>query len=229
MEVIDLNIGTRFELEILGTNGNRIGTTHISKLLEHVNERTLIVSAPIYESRLIYVPLNGKVRITFFHNKHGLHGFTAIVTAREQRESLSVLRIQAESPPEKTQRRTHYRLDCTLNVEYKVYNDNLIHETDKPQYKKALTKNISGSGACIVVSEEIPKDTAMEIYIDLGETVKVRAKCSVSRCSLMEMNKIPKYMLGLHFTEITTLNQDNIIKYIFEQQRRLLKNDVLEK
>ena len=227
MEVRDLKIGTRLELEILGSTGKRMGNTYISQVLEPVKDRSLIISAPIYESRLIYVPVNGKVRITFFHNRYGLQGFNAIVTSREQRGNLSAILIQAETPPKKIQRRAHYRLDCTLNVEYEICFNNAPQEMDKPRYKKALTKNISGSGACIVAGEEIMKNAVLDILISLSETVKARATCSVLRCTPLEMSKIPKYELGLHFTDITAQNQDNIIKYIFEQQRRLLKKDVL--
>ncbi len=227
MEIKELKVGTRLELDILGNNGQRIGSTYISQVLEPVKNKDLVISAPIYESRLIYVPVNGKVRITFYHSRYGLQGFYAIVTSREQRGNLSVICISAETLLEKIQRRTHYRLDCTLNVEYRICSGDSRQETDKPQYKKALTRNLSGSGVCIVIGEEIVKNTVLDIRVSLNEVTSVRAMCNVLRCTPLEAGKSPRYELGLHFTDISAQNQDNIIKYIFEQQRRLLKKDVL--
>ncbi len=227
MEVRDLKIGTRLELEILDGDGKKIGNTYVSQVLEPVKDRTLIISAPIYESRLIYVPMNGKVRITFFHSRYGLQGFNAVVTAREQKENLSILCVQAETEPDKIQRRTHYRLDCTLDAEYGIYSDNPEKETDQSHYKHALTKNISGSGACIVVREDIAKNTLLDVRISFSETVKIGAVCRVIRCTPLETEKISRYEIRLQFTDITAQDQDYIIKYIFEEQRRLLKKKVL--
>jgi len=226
MEVRDLKTGARLELEILGNNGDRIGNIYISQVLEPVKDSNLVIAAPIFESRLIYVPVNSKVRITLYHKRYGLLGFIAIVTSREQRGNLSVICIQAETQLEKIQRRRYYRLDCTLNVEYSIYLDNITQEIDQPPYRKALTKNISGAGASMVVGEEIMKNTLLKIRISLSETSKVSAICNVLRCVPLEFSQVPKYELGLYFTDITYQNQDKIIKYIFEQQRRLLKNDV---
>lgn len=227
MEFRDLKPGTRLKLEILGNNGGRLGNAYISQVLEPSEDRNLIISTPIYESRLIYVPLNGKVRITFIHSKYGLQGFTAIVTSREQMGNLSILFIQAETTPEKIQRRTHYRLECIRDVEYKICTNITLQGADSSTYNKALTKNISGSGACIAVDEEIKKDTFLDIRINLGEGIIVKAKCLVLRSMPLGISNAPKYELGLHFIEITPQNQDYIIKFIFEQQRRLLKKECL--
>ena len=78
----------------------------------------------------------------------------------------------------------------------------------------------------MVVGEEIMKNTLLKIRISLSETSKVSAICNVLRCVPLEFSQVPKYELSLHFTDINAQNQDKIIKYIFEQQRRLLKNDV---
>lgn len=227
MEVRDLKIGTRLELEILDGDGKRIGNTYVSQVLEPVKDRSLIISAPIYESRLIYVPVNGIVRITFLHSRNGLQGFNALVTSREQRGNLSVLCVQAETQPEKIQRRTHYRLDCTLDAEYGIYSDNPDKEIDQTLYKHALTKNISGSGTCLVVREDIAKNMLLDVRISFSETVKIRAVCRVIRCTPLETEKISRYEIRLQFTDITALDQDYIIKYIFEEQRRLLKKKIL--
>lgn len=228
MKFEELQTGTRLELELLNNPQDKIGRTYISQLSEPVSKAGMIISAPISESRLIFIPLNSILHIAFFHTKYGLMGFTAIVTAREYRGNIAILRIQAQSELEKIQRRKHYRLESLLNTEFTVLGDPSEKLTEDSLFK-ATVKNISGSGACIVTEENIPKNAAVELFIYLSETVKIRAVCVVLRKQQVEVKKGVSYELGMHFTEISPKDQDLIIKYIFEQQRLLLKKDVLDK
>ena len=227
MKLGELQTGTRLELEMLNHLGDKVGHTYISQLLEPVRETGMVISAPIFESRLIFVSLNANLYIAFFDRKYGLMGFTAIVNAREYRGNIAILKISAQSEPEKIQRRKHYRLDSLLNCEFKV----LDASPDKPaavSFMKGTVKNISGSGACIITEEKIPKNSLVDLFIYLGET-KIRALCVVLRNEQIEVKKGISYELGLHFADISAKDQNLIIKYIFEQQRMLLKKDVLDK
>ena len=228
MKLSELQAGTRLEIEQLGSTYEKSGNIYISQLLEPVTEAGMIISAPIFESRHIFIPLNSKLRVAFFHRKYGLMGFNAVVSSREYRGNIATLCIKAQSELERIQRRKHYRLDCLLNSEYRI----LEASSDKPAsgpLTKTMVKNISGSGACIVTEENVPKDTLIELFIYLNKTAKVRAICSVLRNQEVEVKKGVSYELGMYFAEISPKDQDQIIKYIFEQQRVLLKKEVLDK
>lgn len=228
MKLGELQTGTRLELELINNLGEKIGNTYISQLLEPVRGTDMVISAPIFESRLIFVPLNNKLHIVFFHRRHGLMGFTATVNAREYRGNIAILQIEAQSDPEKIQRRKHYRLDSILSSEFKLL-DASPDKSATDSLIKATVKNISGSGACIITDEDIPRNTVIDLYIDLNEATKIRALCVVLRNHRVEVTKGFTYELGLHFADISERDQDLIIKYIFEQQRILLKKDVLGK
>ncbi len=228
MKIHEMKTGTRLELELLDY-GEKTGNKYISQLLEPPNGDSIIVSAPIYESRLIFIPINIRLGVTFFHSRYGLMGFTANVTLRENRGNLSVLELHVETPLENIQRRKHYRLDSLINVEYRLYSAQNKNEEEKPAYKKVMAKNISGSGACIIVDEEIPLKSVLDITLHLSDTLQAKAVCNVVRCTPLELDKVSKFELGLHFAEISAQNQDNIIKYIFEQQRVLLKKGISAK
>ena len=228
MKLSELQAGTRLEIEQLGNTYEKSGNIYISQLLEPVTEAGMIISAPIFESRHIFVPLNSRLRVVFFHRKYGLMGFTAVVASREYMGNIATLRIKAQSELEKIQRRKHYRLDSLLNSEYRI----LESPSDKPAsgpLTKAMVKNISGSGACIVTEENVPKGALVELFIYLNKTVRIRAVCGVLRNQEVEVKKSVSYELGMHFAEISPKDQDQIIKYIFEQQRLLLKKEVLDK
>jgi c-di-GMP-binding flagellar brake protein YcgR len=124
-----------------------------------------------------------------------------------------------------------------MNAGYIVKDENELEKVDtdslkaKPnvQYKKALTKNLSGSGACIVTDENLPRNTILELRLEFSSSVYVNALCVVMRNTPVEVKKATNYELGLHFTKISPRDQDHIIKYIFEQQRVLLKKEILDK
>lgn len=222
-------IGTRLELELVGNDGAKTGGPFISQLLEPVSDEEMIVSSPIFEARLIFIPVNTRIRLTYIHKKYGLLGFTAVVSERESRGNIAVLHIQRKSEIEKIQRRNHYRFQCSFSAEFRILDRNGSQDSEEIPAVKAVTKNISGSGVCIVTSKDIPKNTAVELTIHFNDTLKVKVVCIVMRNTPFEIKKSASYELGLHFTEISPRDQNFLIKYIFEQQRLLLKKDILDK
>lgn len=90
---------------------------------------------------------------------------------------------------------------------------------------KAFIKNLSGSGACVLSETNFPRNSEVRIEIDLNNNIKFSAKCIVLRTQSVEIRKGRSFELGMHFTEIKPKDQDNLIKYIFEQQRLLLKKE----
>ena len=228
MKLGELQTGTRFEFEFWDNTGEKAGITYVSQLLEPAMDMDMVISTPISEARLVFVPLNGKVRLTFFHRKYSLLSFVAVVEAKESRGNISILKVKALSQPEKIQRRKHYRLDCLLGSELRIMTG-LPDNAPGTGSVKASVKNISGSGASVVTDANIPAKAILELFVSLSPSTVVRALSIVMRSKTVEVKKSVSYELGLNFTEISPKDQDLIIKYVFEQQRVLLKKDILEK
>lgn len=225
MIISELKTGTRFQFGILDSYGKNIGNTYVSQLYEPAKADSIIVYVPIFESRLIFVPVNTKVQLCFPY-KQGFMGFSARVIERGRKGNISVLYLKVESPLELIQRRGSYRLDCNIPIEYRTHNAAAKDtEANTHPYKKALSKNISGTGACIIIYEEMPKDSVLELRMHLTDTLVIEVICSVIRCVKMDMLKNSRYEVGLCFTKTNSYNQDCLIKYIFEQQRWHLKKE----
>jgi c-di-GMP-binding flagellar brake protein YcgR len=127
---------------------------------------------------------------------------------------------------ERLQRRKYFRLDCFLNASYRILPEEMQGEdTPKEQSaaKKTISRNLSGNGAGIVTEEELPKGTRLETEIKLTESSTIKVICKVVRCILMEGVKGKKYDIGLYFTHVSAKDQELLIKFIFDQQRLLLK------
>lgn len=231
MTPIDIQIGTRIELELLNNKGEKVGNTFVSQMLEFQDENLIVISAPIFEGRVIFVPVNVLIRLNFLHHKLGLQGFTAHVIQKEYRGNIAVIIIKPESGLESIQRRMHFRLDTVSNVllwpvEADDSDNGEITELVHADAKKAITKNVSGSGACIVTETNIPRNSYIRVEMDLSGATIIKAKCKVIRNNLVEDRRGRRYELGLCFVEISQKDQNNLIKYIFDQQRLLLKKNM---
>lgn len=215
----EIGLGTRFELEILDINGEKVGRTYISQLLEHQDDNLLIISAPISEARLVYIPDNMPIRLTFVHNPQGLLGFSAMVRSKVFRGNIAMMIVEPENGVDKIQRRMNYRLDVVLDVLM------WLPDPNEKNPIKAYTKNVSGSGLCVISEINIPKRTEIKVELSLAKDLSISAKCAILRNIPTELRKGKGYELGMNFTDISMKSQDVLIKFLFDRQRLLIKKD----
>ncbi len=213
----EVTLGTRLEFELLNRQDEKAGKTFVSQLLEHQSDGSMVISSPIHKARLVFIPTDIHIGLSFIHSKHGLMGFTAVVEGREHRDNIAVLVVRPVSEIIRIQRRMDYRFDIVGNV--RIWLD---EESDPI---KAYSKNISGSGLCIITENNIPVDSVIKVELDLPGLPVFGTECRVLRSKLVEDKRGKQFELGLSFMEIAKKDQDILIRYIFEQQRLLLKKE----
>lgn len=228
MNIQEVKIGTKLEMELVNSLGDKIGRTHISQLLDIIDSENIIISAPIYGTRVLFFPAGANVRIIFLHEKYGLLSFTGEITSKDKKNGLLVLFIKIQGEFEKIQRRNYFRLECSLDALFRIPanpDDLNTEESNAPPdiYTKALVTNISGSGACLVTRGEAEEGSLLEVIIYLDDATKIRALCTVMRKQVIETTFSKRNQFGLYFNRISQKDQDVVIKYIYEKQKRLLK------
>lgn len=229
MNIREIAIGTKLELEVLTNQDQKIGLTHMSQMIELIDSQNVAILCPIHESKYVFITLGTRVRIAFFHEKHNsLFFFTAVIRHKETKGNILLLYVNITSELQKLQRRNYFRFDCNLDAKYRIFvEENEVNVTGEktipPEFKNALTRNISGSGACIVIEEELLKSALLEVVIKLNENTSVSAKCKVIRVTEIAASKGKKYEIGLYFIKLTSKGQDDVIRFIFERQRETLK------
>ncbi len=233
MNAKEMKIGTRLELELINKSGGKIGQTYISQLMDVVNHDTIVIAAPVHESRLMLIVNGTNVRIIFRHDRHGILNFTGVISHKEKLDNLIVLYVKIESDFMKIQRRSYFRLDCNLKAAYQFIleepPDDAGVNNQLSEYKKAITKNISGNGACIVTEDDIPKGSRLNLRIWLANDTIIDALCKVVRNIPIEIKRQTMFELGLFILEISQKDSESIVRYIFNQQRQLLKNNISDK
>ncbi len=228
--ITDTKIGTRFEIELLDSLGGKIGSTYTSQLLDIKDSENLTIAAPIQESRLMLIPSGSSIRCIFLHHKLGLVSFTGTVASREKQENIIVINVAVTSKLTRIQRRNHFRLDCMLDAQYRVIeeegSENNTVDPGTVEFKKAYTKNISGCGACLVTDEPIEKSTYIYSVLILEDGTSIETKCIVVRCTKVGDIELSKYLIGLSFVNISVKDQDTLIRYIFDKQKQFLKRQL---
>lgn len=225
MNIKSIKLGMKLEINLVNTLGEKVGYTYVSQLEDIIDESQIVIASPIHASRVIYMPAGAMLNLFFIHEKQGLLSFFATIQNREQRGNLSVLVLSIESPIEKIQRRKFYRLDNVVDAFYRPWyydeSDEDIYQlqSDLSLFKKCLTRNISGSGLCIIVYDPIIVGMDLQLIVPLNEQLTINEKCVVVRSIKSDEIRKPSYELGLHFTSLNKKKHDAIIKYVFQQQR----------
>lgn len=230
MNIKELKIGSRLELELAEFTHQK-KYIYVSQLLDIADEATLVAAVPIHASRVVFIPNNTRINVFLLHSRRGLLSAVCTVKSKEHKGNIPVMYLHINEDFKSVQRRKYFRLDCLMEARYRILED---YSEDVPpapakdeEYRKASVKNISGSGICMVLEEEASKGCFMDVILFMGKTARVKAVCNAVRISRIRYGKATKFEAGLHFVKISEADQEAVIKYIFKQQRLLLKKDLL--
>lgn len=116
------------------------------------------------------------------------------------------------TPPadfERVQLRSFVRLDTALAATLDVVG------SSRPPLR-AITKNIGGGGAKLVVKQPLDKGALVELAVELPDNGSLRSRGEVVRVEHDEKGNF--YAVAVKFVEIPERERDKIIKYIFRRQ-----------
>jgi len=234
MDANNIKIGTKFEIEIPENNKNSDSSiNYSSQLIDVIDSKTISIVAPMNEGRFKFLTRGLNIFIYYLNERQDLLFFKAIVKGHRKNGPLDAFDITIDSEVSKIQRRRYYRLDVALSCQY-VVNDEQLLGTDKlefpkinnSQLKTAFTKNISGSGFCLNLEEPLDSGTILDITINLDNTALIRVFAQVIRSIHIQSKK---YEVGMHYLKIDPRDSAILTKFIFEQQRLILKNTLQAK
>ncbi len=235
MNAKDIRVGTKLEIEIPEYNkkNDQSTTSYISQLVDIVDDKTISIVSPMSEGRFKFLSRDIHIIIYYLNERQELLYFKGLVKGHRKNGALDIFDVAIVSELNKIQRRRFYRLDVVLNCKYKVFDQQLIStdklefgEIDEASLKSAYTKNISGSGFCMVLDEALDSGTVLDIIINLEESATIRVFAQVIRTI---NGKSKRFEFGLHYIKISPRDSDILTRFIFEKQRQILKNTMQAK
>ncbi|MGE5615190.1 MAG: flagellar brake protein [Bacillota bacterium] len=226
MELSGLRTGTKLEIEIFDQFGDKAEPTLVSQVEWIEGDNTAVIAAPIVRGNVISIPADTVINVYFVGMERGtynLYKFNAEVRGMDISNNLYVLRIETRSMIERVQRRRYFRLDCYVEVRYKLVES----LDDNSDYKKTIAKNLSGGGICMKINEKIKPGSILACEMSFESNKEVRFYGKVVRFEETGNESRYRYEAGVAYIDIDERDREAIIRYIFNEQRKLLSKGLV--
>lgn len=222
---------------------------YYSKLLDLMDEETAKISVPIENGLIVPLEIGDKYQVIFYTQK-GLYHCKGEIVERYKEGIVAVFIIRFESDLEKYQRRKYYRLVHMMEVQYRVitmeeisYTNQLLNngyqsEEERKkleaaiyqmqsQWNLATVLDISGGGCRFLSKFQHEAENQIEMRIQFsyrGEAVTVKYDAVVISSTPIEARK-GYYEQRAEFGNIESKDRELLIKYIFEEERKIRQRE----
>ncbi len=191
-----------------------------SSYIEDVDNKSIFLATPISGGAPVMVRKNEKIKVWVFV-KASMYEFDATVL-KTYTEPLPMLKIEKPKKAKKIQRRSFFRLEKTIPVEYYILDKDGSKENSEKFEANFL--DISGGGAKLSTEKNVPFGAHLEfnIYLDDGkDDLPLVCIGKVVHSKKIDTEKVKIYHYGIEFVSLTMDLQERIVQYTFEEQRKM--------
>lgn len=195
------------------------------------SDEEIKIVMPMEQGRLILLPIGQEYDLCFY-TKSGLFQAYATVKDRYKSNNIYVVTMELTSNLRKHQRREYYRLNCVLSMKCTSITDEQEVEIRDHQVEfldTALTVidgtivDISGGGVRFISKNQFNREDKIQFSFSLNASTGLDIHTVVGVIlSSNELEKRPgEYENRAKFLIIDNDERESIIKYIFEEQRKI--------
>lgn len=202
---------------------------YISQINQVLGEDRVEVMMPIEKGKLILLPVNSMYRMVAFTSQ-GLFQSDIRVIDRYKSDNIYLQVVELLTPIKKYQRREYYRYSCSLPITTRkleeAEKEKLIWDQDLPGMP-AIAIDIGGGGIRFLTEElyEPGEDIICCVNLEyMGIVKEIQALGKI--LSSKEVTKgNTKKEVRLQFEIISNSAREEIIQFIFEDERKRRKNE----
>lgn len=239
-----LRPGDKVEINILhkADGQNKDGVTaydYTSRVQEVNQDGTIDIAMPIVDGKYVLLHLGVSFEFVFYAN-NSLYKATGSIKERFKSNNLYMLRIELKTPLGKLQRREFYRFPCVMDFRYYHIDEeqakfaepedileSLRDENFYEKEKQGTILDLSGGGARFVADENLKVNQELLCVLYLSGESKdnvlyVRSKVLTNK--QLEAPE-PKFEHRIEFVGMRSKTREEIIRYIFEEERRMRKSE----
>lgn len=220
------------EMELAdGTKGKRKYTT---KVFDIVDDDRVEIEMPMEQSKLILLPVDAEYDVYFF-TKSGMFQCYVRIIERYKNDRNFVLVAEIISNLRKFQRREYYRYSCVLEMETRVLKEaeveaiskNLSYLVPSASLRRAIIVDISGGGLRFISKERYRIGEMIYCNYNLQIDGYVREYKLVGKVLSGDPlpNRPDEYSHRVEYVGINNIEREEIIKYIFEEERKNRKRE----
>lgn len=213
------SIGDKIQIDYVDAVGSV--RKYVSQVVNVLDDDFIDVLVPIHKKQNVYIR-KGSILKLIASKGDAIYEIKTVLVDRIP-EGIPLLRLKGISEIHKIQRRSFYRLKY-----FKEVNARLVLDMKKGEYGESFKCNIqdiSLGGIMLSTAKHLNDKDIIEINLDLDEKIKVVHGVVVRRI-LKESNK-NIYFYGVEYVGLTTADSNNINKFIFKEQRRLIKKGLI--
>lgn len=246
-----LTIGDKIDVRQIDNFGSQMHNvkTYVSQLLDFVDSDVISIATPMGNNKMIMLDVGENYQLCFYANK-GLYQCNCVVMKYYKEKNMVIAITRLTSDLEKFQRRQYYRLECIHEIEYRIITkeeeilDNRIRldnfqNTDErsecrkriiqlsKEWQKASITDLSGGGARFNSYYMHQSGDNVRLKLDFiisGELKKLLLGAEIIYSNKL-INQSGAYEHRAEFKDIGKKDREDLIKYIFEQERRRRRND----
>lgn len=226
-----LKVGNKIELSRLAKlSDNAQKNVFISQVLD-ITLTEIIAAMPISEGRIIPLEIGTRLEAYFYTSK-GIYRAECNVIDRGKEENVYVMKLALTSELNKFQRRQFYRLPCSIEAQIRIMSEAQVTaysiEKIEPDTKESsdgvgMIVDISGGGIRMMTTDCYSRDDYMFMTFPIDMNIGVRTVKVMGRvvASYESLNREHYYDVRVQFKEFSKEQRELLIKYIFEQQRKI--------
>lgn len=210
------------------------GKGYRSKVLDILDEDRIEVLMPMEKSKVVTLPVDGEYDLYFF-TEMGLYQCYARITDRYKDNNVYVMVMDLISNLRKYQRREYYRLSCALEMDSRPLEAEEVklaeagrREKKIPDLplKQSIVVDISGGGMRFVADYAYEPDMLIMCRYRLLVGKEEKEYSLVGKVlAVHEVENRPgSYEHRVQYINVDTEEREEIIKYIFDEERRTLRN-----
>lgn len=197
---------------------------HISQIYDVLGEDKLEVLMPIEHAKLILLPLHA-VYTLIIYTHTGVYQCNAKVTGQYKKDKVYLICLDVISEIKKYQRREYYRYNCSLPLFTRLLSEKEMEKRIwdvANEGTKGEMLDLGGGGVRFICTEEYAKDAMILCRFCLpGETGEQEYQIPGKVLSVSAAGKYEnKFEVRVQFEDMTNLTREEIIQFIFEDERK---------
>lgn len=235
MAAVNIEVGNKLDL-ISMAKTEQIKDTKVykSQILDIVDGQHFQISTPIDGFKVLLLPIGGRYEATIYAGK-SIYVCQLKIVDRYKIRNQYVMDVETLSSPKKFQRRAYYRLEYTRDFEFQlpleeeeaeqgqeeVFKTLEEMEESLEPFDKGILLDISGGGCRFVSREKIVPGEKLILKIPLEmEELKIITVTGKTLSSRILENHGRSYEQRVEFIDIENAQREEIIKFIFQQERK---------
>lgn len=248
-----IQIGNKIEMRPVEKYAFLVGKTeqevYVSQFLQWMDVNVVSIAVPTFKGHLVPLRIDDIYEMQFF-TKGGLYRCRGKILKRTKTSNnLAVAEVKFVTALEKFQRRQYYRMNCIMPMMYSVLTDvqkelyrekkrclsleqklNIEKKLESQEmvFQKATVLDISGGGMRFNSFIQQESGDILLLQPALPETVRKKVPFLFGR--IISSRRIPNkeplaFDNRVEFVEISSVEQEQIITYIFKEERDKRKRE----